>query len=252
VLLISDDHHTASLLRNICASVHSHCSHYALNPGAILDACNTDWDLLIVHAPEPCLRSTKICSTVRNAKPLSQIIFISSVEDNALHVLTQGADDVINMPTQSEEIAGRVQCALRRSIAIRQYIPGHLVSSSESSGGSLSGMADGARDSDSHFQAGDLKVYKHRHVVTVSDEPVSLTYTEFALLAYLVENMSRPCSKEELLSLVLGYRDENYTASLHSHVSRLRRKLEKAKSKTTTIETLWRFGYRISVHKPLH
>jgi len=252
VLLISDDHHTASLLKNICASVQSRCSHYALNPDAILDACNTDWDLLIVHSAEPCLRSTKICSTVRNAKPLSQIIFISNVEDNVVHVLTQGADDVINMPAQSEQIAGRVRCALRRSIAIRQHIPVQLASNSESSASALPGMTNSPRDPGSHFQAGDLKVYKHRHVVTISDEPISLTYTEFALLAYLVENMSRPCSKEELLSLVLGYRDENYTASLHSHVSRLRRKLEKAGSKTTTIETLWRFGYRISVHKPLH
>jgi len=255
VLLIGDDQNTATLLKDICSSVHSHCSHYSLNPDAVLDACNTEWDLLIVHATAPCLQSTKICNTVRNAKPLSQIIFISGVDDNVSYVLTQGADDVIKMPSQSEEIAGRVKCALRRSVAIQQHLRG-----SDSNSGAVSADANhsaveptkNSHDVGSFYLAGDLKVYKHRHEVTVAEKLVSLTYTEFALLAYLVENMGRPCSKEELLSLVLGYRDENYTASLHSHVSRLRRKLEKAGSSTTSIETLWRFGYRVTVRQPLH
>lgn len=159
------------------------------------------------------------------------------------------------MPSQSEEIADRVKCALRRSVAIQQHLRGSDTTTgicSSNGNHSPAKLTESSHDTSSFYLAGDIKVYKQRHEVTVAEKLVSLTYTEFALLAYLVENMGRPCSKEELLSIVLGYRDENYTASLHSHVSRLRRKLEKAGSSTTSIETLWRFGYRVTVRQSLH
>jgi len=79
----------------------------------------------------------------------------------------------------------------------------------------------------------------------VLERIIHLTRTEYSLLAYLFQRTSRPCSSVELLNNVLGYEDENYLPSLHSHVSRLRRKIQR--SETTSIETIWCYGYRISI-----
>ena len=156
--------------------------------------------------------------------------------------LQLGADDYIKKPYDTEELGARLTVAINRHQRVIKLL----------------GMSDG-RDKDSpelanadsiptdasrYKHAGDVRLCDVKREVAVMEQLIKLTRTEYQLLKYLFDRIDRPCSSVELLQNVLGYSDENYLPSLHSHVSRLRRKLKA--SETTAIETIWCYGYRIS------
>ena len=142
------------------------------------------------------------------------MITAKTTEFDKVSGLDLGADDYITKPFGMAELVARVKALLRRS---------------------------GMKTSAERLTHGELVVDIARHTVTVSDQTVNLTYKEFSLLAWLMENMGRAYTREQLLETVWGYDYEGGTRTVDVHVQTLRTKLG---SSGRFIETVRGVGYR--------
>lgn len=254
IILISNDQESQTLCEEISSAADADYMHYPANEYGVKFVCDSSWDLVFIDAAGTVEYAMQTCELIRQCQPLCQIFVIlaSSDQSTTTKFLIKGADDVITSPINKLELLGRVSSALRRSNCIKeQFRTDHLpvISSARDSIAlySVPTTDKQATEDAEKFQyvyAGDICLCKLKQEVTKAGQQIPLTHTEYKLFSYLVDHSHRPCSKTELLDNVLGYHDDSYTASLHSHISRLRRKLDLAESKTTSIETLWRYGYR--------
>jgi two-component system, OmpR family, alkaline phosphatase synthesis response regulator PhoP len=143
------------------------------------------------------------------------MITAKSAEYDKVIGLDSGADDYITKPFGIMEFLSRVKAVLRRS--------GNLNRSSE-------------------LSVGGLTMYIDRHVVTAGGKEVTLTFKEFELLKYLMENSGIVLTRDKLLGEVWGYEYEGETRTLDVHIRSLRQKLGAAGS---VIETVRGVGYKI-------
>jgi DNA-binding response OmpR family regulator len=91
---------------------------------------------------------------------------------------------------------------------------------------------------------GDLVVDEGRFQATCHGDPLSLTPTEFRILAALVRNAGRVLSRSRLLD-ILGERYEGYERTVDAHVKNLRRKLAQRSGRGCAISTVHGVGYRL-------
>ena len=130
--------------------------------------------------------------------------------------LDSGADDYITKPFGILELMARIRSVLRRS------------SSSERKDDSL----------------GILKINTDTREIFVNDKPVTLTFKEYELLKFLIENRKRVISRTELLNEVWGYEYLGETRTIDIHVRTIRQKLGEAGSYIKTIRGM---GYRFKI-----
>lgn len=131
--------------------------------------------------------------------------------------LDSGADDYMPKPFGMMELVSRVRALLRRA-------------------------AKPAAE-DKLFTAGSLAVDVKRRVVTVEGEPVILTYKEFELLCYLLENRGVVLSRDQILTKIWDYNYSGETRTVDVHIRTLRQKLGDAGA---LIETVRGVGYRLA------
>lgn len=131
--------------------------------------------------------------------------------------LDSGADDYMPKPFGMMELVSRVRALLRRA-------------------------AKPAAE-DKLFTAGSLAVDVKRRAVTVDGEPVILTYKEFELLCYLLENRGVVLSRDQILTKIWDYNYSGETRTVDVHIRTLRQKLGDA---GTLIETVRGVGYRLA------
>lgn len=131
--------------------------------------------------------------------------------------LDSGADDYMPKPFGMMELVSRVRALLRRA-------------------------AKPAAE-DKLFTAGSLAVDVKRRAVTVDGEPVILTYKEFELLCYLLENRGVVLSRDQILTKIWDYNYSGETRTIDVHIRTLRQKLGDAGA---LIETVRGVGYRLA------
>ena len=131
--------------------------------------------------------------------------------------LDSGADDYMPKPFGMMELVSRVRALLRRA-------------------------AKPAAE-DKLFTAGSLAVDVKRRAVTVDGEPVILTYKEFELLCYLLENRGVVLSRDQILTKIWDYNYSGETRTVDMHIRTLRQKLGDAGA---LIETVRGVGYRLA------
>ena len=131
--------------------------------------------------------------------------------------LDSGADDYLPKPFGMMELVSRVRALLRRA-------------------------AKPAAE-DKLFTAGSLAVDVKRRAVTVDGEPVILTYKEFELLCYLLENRGVVLSRDQILTKIWDYNYSGETRTVDVHIRTLRQKLGDAGA---LIETERGVGYRLA------
>lgn len=128
--------------------------------------------------------------------------------------LDSGADDYIPKPFRMMELISRIKALLRRT------------------------EEDGIQD----YQMGELYVCPSKHLVTVNQEPVSLTLKEYELLCFLLKNSGMVLSRTQLLNQIWGYEFDGESRTVDVHIRTLRQKLGDAGEH---IETVRGVGYKI-------
>ena len=131
--------------------------------------------------------------------------------------LDSGADDYMPKPFGMMELVSRVRALLRRAAK--------------------------PTAEDKLFTAGPLAVDVKRRAVTVDGEPVILTYKEFELLCYLLENRGVVLSRDQILTKSWDYNYSGETRTVDVHIRTLRQKLGDAGA---LIETVRGVGYRLA------
>ncbi|WP_136479476.1 response regulator transcription factor [Acetivibrio thermocellus] len=176
-------------------------------------------DLVLLDIMLPGEDGIEILKKLRASPKLRNIPVIiltaKSAEYDKVLGLDSGADDYITKPFGIMEFLSRVKAVLRRS--------GNVSNPSE-------------------LSVGRLTMYIDKHVVIADGKEVALTFKEFELLKYLMENAGIVLTRDKLLEEVWGYEYEGETRTLDVHIRTLRRKLGEAGA---VIETVRGVGYKI-------
>ncbi|TMC40593.1 MAG: response regulator transcription factor [Chloroflexi bacterium] len=138
--------------------------------------------------------------------------------------LEVGADDYITKPFDSRILAARINAHLRRSALAE-------------TGGGREGV----------LSIGALQIDNAARRVKVGDDEITLTMTEFNLLAVLAANPERVLTRAQLRDKVWGYPHDLDDHSVDPHVQRLRRKLSERSNTGVSLEAVPGLGYRLSV-----
>ena len=172
---------------------------------------------MVLDVGLPGLDGTEVCRRLRAESNWTPVIFVTARDDEVDRVLglELGADDYVTKPFSPREVVARVRSVLRRQEV--------------HAGG------------DTVRQVQDVTLDPSTRRVTVDDDEVNLTATEFALLEHLMRSPGRVFPREQLLAEVWGYSASIGTRTVDVHVAQLRAKLGRA----DLIRTVRGVGYAV-------
>ena len=158
------------------------------------------------------------CREIRQYSKVPIIMLTAkSDERDELQGFQLGVDEYISKPFSPKILVARVEAILRRT----------------------NQMAE-----DEKLEAGGIVLDKTAHSVTIDGQPIDLSYKEFELLAYFLENKGIALSREKILNNVWNYDYFGDARTIDTHVKKLRSKMGE---KGDLIKTIWGMGYKLSV-----
>ena len=176
-----------------------------------------DIALIILDVMMPKMDGWEVCRTIRKHSQVPIIMLTAKGEErDELLGFELGVDEYISKPFSPKILVARVEAILRRS-------------------GGLSADV---------LTAGGITLDKTAHFVTVDGEKVELSFKEFELLEYFMENQGIALSREKILNNVWNYDYFGEARTIDTHVKKLRSKLG---AKGEYIKTIWGMGYKFEV-----
>jgi len=174
-----------------------------------------DLALVILDVMMPKMNGWEVVREIRKNSKIP-IIMLTARGDERDELLgfDLGVDEYISKPFSPKILVARVEAILRRS------------------------GAAGAQDI---ISAGGITIDKAAHIVTVDGEPIELSFKEFELLTYFMENQGIALSREKILNSVWNYDYFGDARTIDTHVKKLRSKM---KDKGEYIKTVWGMGYK--------
>ena len=157
-------------------------------------------DLIVLDLMLPEMDGFDVCRAIRRESEVPIIMLTARVEEtDKLIGLELGADDYITKPFSPRELVARVKVVLRRV---------------------------GADSSAEVIRVGDVSLNRAHYQVQGKTRNITLTPTEFEILATLMSQPGRIFSRSQLLNAAHGVAFESYERAIDSHIRNLRRKLE--------------------------
>ena len=179
-----------------------------------------DIALIILDVMMPKMDGWEVCREVRKTSKVPIIMLTAKADErDELLGFELGVDEYVTKPFSPKILVARVEAILRRS--------------------------NGGNDDDS-IHIGDITMDKNAHEVMVDGKLVELSYKEFELLAYFIENQGIALSRERILNNVWNYDYFGDARTIDTHVKKLRSKLGK---RGEYIKTIWGMGYKFEVGK---
>lgn len=177
-----------------------------------------DIALIILDVMMPKMDGWQVCREIRMHSKVPIIMLTArSEERDELQGFDLGVDEYISKPFSPKILVARVEAILRRTQG--------------------SGNAD-------EISAGGIVVDKAAHTVMSDGSPVDLSFKEFELLTYFMENQGIALSREKILNNVWNYDYFGDARTIDTHVKKLRSKLG---DKGNYIKTIWGMGYKFEV-----
>ena len=174
--------------------------------------------LVILDVMMPKMNGWDTCRQIRKNSNVP-IIMLTAKSDEAseLNGFDCGADEYISKPFSPKILTARVDALIRRSYSI---------------------------DSSEMIDVGGIVINKSAHIVKINDEEIELSFKEFELLTYFVDNKGIALSREKILNNVWNYDYFGDARTIDTHVKKLRKKLG---DKGDYIKTIWGMGYKFEV-----
>ena len=177
---------------------------------------NQDIALIILDVMMPKMDGWQVCREIRAYSKIPIIMLTAkSDEKDELLGFELGVDEYISKPFSPKILVARVEAILRR--------------------------AGQGQPEDAVLEAAGIVLDKNAHQVTVDGNPVELSYKEFELLAYFMENKGIALSREKILNNVWNYDYFGDARTIDTHVKKLRSKMGE---KADLIKTIWGMGYK--------
>lgn len=177
-----------------------------------------DIALIILDVMMPRMDGWEVCRAIRKESKVPIIMLTArGSERDELQGFELGVDEYISKPFSPKILVARVSAILRRtgSGALEQVI-----------------------------RAGEIEIDKAAHMVKVNGNTIDLSYKEFELLTYFVENQGIALSREKILNNVWDYDYFGDARTIDTHVKKLRSKLGE---QGEYIRTIWGMGYKFEV-----
>ncbi len=175
---------------------------------------NSQVDLIILDVMMPVMDGWETVREIRKSSKVPIIMLTArSEERDELQGFSLGVDEYISKPFSPKILVARVGAILRRS----------------------------GNAGDEKTEVAGIALDKSAHVVSVDGKPVELSYKEFELLAYFMDNAGIALSREKILGSVWNYDYFGDARTIDTHVKKLRSKLG---SKGEYIHTIWGLGYK--------
>jgi DNA-binding response regulator srrA len=176
-----------------------------------------DIKLVLLDVMMPKMDGFETLKLIRQYSNIPVIMLTArSEERDELQGFNLGVDEYITKPFSPKILVARVEAILRRS--------GH--------------------DREENLCAGGIVIDKSAHQVSIDDVPVELSYKEFELLTYFLENKGIALSREKILNNVWNYDYFGDARTIDTHVKKLRAKMG---SKGEYIKTIWGMGYKFDI-----
>jgi len=189
-------------------------------PTALETATRDRPDLVLLDIMLPGLSGFEVCRQLRDKGIEMPVIMLTARGDefDKLHGFEMGADDYVTKPFSVDELLARVKAVLARGRA----------------------RSTGPRN----YEFDDVLMDLESRTVTKGGDDVTMTRTEFDLLAYFLENEGKALSRDRVMNDVWGTEYYGTQRSLDSFVANLRRKIEKDAHNPLHILTVHGVGYK--------
>ena len=176
-----------------------------------------DIALVLLDVMMPKMDGWEVLKTIRKFSKVPIIMLTARGEErDELQGFGLGVDEYISKPFSPKILVARVEAILRRT--------GNI-----GTGG---------------LEAGGIRIDKAARQVTIDGQEVDLSFKEFELLSYFVENQGLALSREKILNHVWNYDYFGDARTIDTHVKKLRSKMG---PKGEYIKTIWGMGYKFEV-----
>ena len=174
-------------------------------------------DLVILDVMMPKMNGWEVLETIRKYSKVPVILLTAKAEErDELRGFELGVDEYITKPFSPKILVARVEALLRRTVG----------------------------DQGDVLYVGGIQINKAAHTVSVNGKNLDLSFKEFELLTYFVENQGIALSRETILNNVWNYNYFGDARTIDTHVKKLRSKMEE---KGDYIKTVWGMGYKFEV-----
>ena len=179
-----------------------------------------DIALIVLDVMMPKMDGWQVCREVRAYSKVPIIMLTArGDEQDELQGFQLGVDEYIVKPFSPKILVARIEAILRRS---------------------------SRQNEESTLKCGGIEIDKAAHQVFIDGQPIDLSYKEFELLTYFVENRGIALSREKILNHVWNYDYFGDARTIDTHVKKLRSKMGE---KGELIKTIWGMGYKLEVDR---
>lgn len=174
-----------------------------------------DIALMLLDVMMPKMDGWEVLEAVRRYSDIPVVMLTARGDErDELRGFKLGVDEYISKPFSPKILVARVEAILRRS---------------------------GGEEGGAQLRAAGITLDKTAHEVLIDGAPVELSYKEFELLAFFMENKGIALSREKILSRVWNYDYFGDARTIDTHVKKLRAKMGE---KGSLIRTIWGMGYK--------
>ena len=174
-----------------------------------------DISLVILDVMMPKMDGREVLKEIREYSKVPVIMLTAKGEESdELNGFELGADEYISKPFSPKILVARVDALLRRSNLLTE---------------------------EAKIEAGGIVLDKASHTVSIDGKSVELSFKEFELLSYFMENQGIALSREKILNHVWNYDYFGDARTIDTHVKKLRSKMGE---KGELIKTIWGMGYK--------
>ena len=176
-----------------------------------------DIDLVILDVMMPKMDGWETCREIRQYSQVPIIMLTArGSENDELRGFDLGVDEYIAKPFSPKILVARVQALLRRTNSM----------------------------SEENLEYGGIVLNRSAHEVRIDGKRIDLSFKEFELLTYFIENKDIALSRERILNHVWDYDYFGDARTIDTHVKKLRSKMG---DKGKFIKTIWGMGYKFEV-----
>ena len=219
ILVVDDESRMRKLVHDFLAR-NNYDVIEAANGEEALDIFYEDKDiaLIILDVMMPKMDGWEVCAEIRRNSKVPIIMLTAKGEErDELQGFELGVDEYISKPFSPKILTARVDAIIRRVYS---------------------------KDAGEIIEIGGIEMDKSAHVVKIDGQKIDLSFKEFELLEYFIDNKGIALSREKILNNVWNYDYFGDARTIDTHVKKLRKKMGE---KGEYIKTIWGMGYKLEV-----
>ena len=225
ILIIEDDEAIEEIERDFLTIHGFECTIVHDGTAGVKEALSQDYDLILLDVMLPKMDGIEVLRQIRNEVLVPILLVTAKNEEiDKLRGLGLGADDYISKPFSPTELVARVRANIAQFERLNNQEP------------RLSKVRQ--------LGTGDIVIQPDAMKVLVKGTEVVMKHKEFELLLFLMQNIQRVFSKEDLYKKIWGMESVGDMRTVTVHINRLREKIEDNPSEPIHIQTVWGAGYR--------